>query len=100
MNKLDKSIDSNAIKGVMYIEQTIGVVDNLYTLYYEELRIAETKGDTEQVEFIKHHMKQLQNIQNRLENSKTYLNELVGLSWEAYKSNIELKKKDDEGSNN
>ena len=97
---MDKSIDSNAIKGVMYLEQTIGVLDNLYTLYYEELKIAETKGDTEQSEFIKHQMKQLSNIQNRLENSKDYLNNLVGLSWEAYKSSIELKKKNEEGSDN
>ena len=45
-------------------------------------------------------MKQLSNIQNRLENSKDYLNNLVGLSWEAYKSSIELKKKNEEGSDN
>lgn len=100
MNKLDKSIDSNAIKGVMYVEQSIGAIDNLYNLYYEELRIAEAKGDSDEVNFIKHHMNQLSKIQTRLESSKEYLNGLVGLSWEAYKSSIEFKRKDDEGSNN
>lgn len=100
MNKLDKSIDSNAIKGVMYVEQTIGAVDNLNNLYYEELRVAEAKGDNDEINFIKHHMNQLSKIQARLEASKDYLNGLVGLSWEAYKSSIELKRKDDEGSNN
>ena len=34
MSNLDKSIDNNAIKGVMYLEQAISAIDNLYTLYY------------------------------------------------------------------
>ena len=100
MNKLDKSIDSNAIKGVMYLEQSIGVIDNLYNLYYEELRVAEAKSDNDEINFIKNHMNQLSKIQTRLEASKDYLNGLVGLSWEAYKSTIELKKKDEESSDN
>lgn len=93
---MDKSIDSNAIKGVMYLEQSIGAVDNIQNLYYEELRIAETKGDTELVNFIKSHMNKLSSIQNRIEVYKDYLNSLVGLSWEAYQQGIEIKKKNDE----
>jgi hypothetical protein len=98
MSNLDKSIDNNAIKGVMYLEQAISAIDNLYTLYYEELRVASAKGDEEESDFIKKHMTILSNIQNRLEGSKDYLNDLVGLSWEVYKSNIQTKKKDDENS--
>jgi hypothetical protein len=96
MNGLDKSIDGNAIKGVMYLEQAIGSVDNLQNLYHEELKIAETKGDSEMVDFIKSHMNKLSNIQNKLDVYKDYLNNLVGLSWEAYKQGIEIKKKNDE----
>jgi len=96
MNKLDKSIDSNAIKGVMYLEHAVSSVDNLQNLYEEELRIAETKGDTELTEFIKSHLNKLSSIQNRIEVYKDYLNSLVGLSWEAYQQGIEIKKKNDE----
>ena len=96
MNKLDKSIDSNAIKGVMYLENAISSVDNLQNLYLEELRIAETKNDTELVDFIKMHLNKLSSIQNRVEVYKDYLNSLVGLSWQAYQQGIEIKKKNDE----
>ena len=62
MSKLDKSIDSHAIKGVMYLEHALSSLDNIQNLYQEELKIAEAKGDEQLVEFCKlvinHHEQQ------------------------------------------
>lgn len=101
MNKLDKSIDGNAIKAIMYLEQAQGAIENIVLAYYDELRVAEAKGDSELVEFIKTNTNSLNTIENRLSSYKDYLNNVVGLGWEAYKAQIQLRKnKDEEGSNN
>ena len=100
MSKLDKSIDSHAIKGVMYLEHTLSSLDNIQNLYQEELKIAEAKGDEQLAEFIKSHLNKLSSIESRVDIYKDYLNSLVGLSWQAYQQGIEIKKKnDDENSN-
>lgn len=101
MNKLDKSIDGNAIKAIMYLEQAQGAIENIVLAYYDELRVAEAKGDSELVDFIKSNTNSLNSIENRLNSYKDYLNNVVGLGWEAYKSQIQLRKnKDEEGSDN
>lgn len=101
MNKLDKSIDGNAIKAIMYLEQAEGAIENIVLAYHDELRVAEAKGDMELVDFIKSNTNALNSIETRLSSYKDYLNNVVGLGWGAYKAQIELRKnKDEEGSNN
>lgn len=99
MSKLDKSIDGNAIKAIMYLEQAESAIGNIVLAYYDELRVAEAKGDMELVDFIKSNTNALNSIENKLNSYKNYLNNVVGLGWEAYKAQIQLRKnKDGEGS--
>jgi hypothetical protein len=96
MSKLDKSIDGNAIKAIMYLEQAESAIGNIVLAYYDELRVAEAKGDMELVDFITSNTNALNSIENKLNSYKDYLNNVVGLGWEAYKQSIEIKKKNDE----
>lgn len=91
---MKKSIDSNAITAKMYLEQAQVALENILDLYYEELKVAEIKGDLQEVDFIKENIKKLQNYNNRVEMIGNYVHNLVGLSWEVYKGKI--YKKDDE----
>jgi hypothetical protein len=92
---MKKSIDSNAITAKMYLEQAEVAMDNILDLMYEELRVAEAKGDNEEVSFIKEHISKIQSSKIRIDNIGDYISNLVGLSWEVYKGEIYKKKKDD-----
>lgn len=88
---MKKSIDSNAITAKMYLEQAQVALENILDLYYEELKVAEIKGDLQEVDFIKENIKKLQNYNNRVEMIGDYVHNLVGLSWEVYKGKIYKK---------
>ena len=92
---MKKSIDSNAITAKMYLEQAEVAMDNILDLMYDELRVAEAKGDNEEVSFIKEHISKIQNNKIRIDSIGDYMSNLVGLSWEVYKGEIYKKKKDD-----
>lgn len=92
---MKKSIDSNAITAKMYLEQAEVAMDNILDLMYEELRVAEAKGDNEEVSFIKEHISKIQNSKIRIDSIGDYMSNLVGLSWEVYKGEIYKKKKDE-----
>lgn len=88
---MKKSIDSNAITAKMYLEQAQVALENILDIYYEELKVAEIKGDLQEVNFIKENIKKLQNYNNRVEMIGDYVHNLVGLSWEVYKGKIYKK---------
>lgn len=92
---MKKSIDSNAITAKMYLEQAEVAMDNIVDLMYEELRVAEAKGDNDEVSFIKEHLSKIQNSKIRIDSIGDYMSNLVGLSWEIYKGEIYKKKKDE-----
>jgi len=88
---MKKSIDANAITAKMYLEQAQVALENILDIYYEELKVAEIKGDLDEVNFIKENIKKLQNYNNRVEMIGDYVHNLVGLSWEVYKGKIYKK---------
>lgn len=90
---MKKSIDSNAITAKMYLEQTQVALENILDIYYEELKVAEIKGNTDEISFIRENINKLQNYENKVEVIGNYVHNLVGLSWEVYKAKI--YKKDD-----
>ena len=91
----NKSIDENALKAIMALETVDSHLDEIFNIMDTELRIANTKGDTELANFISEQMKMLSTIENRIKFGKEYLKNLMGLSWGLYGGDITLRNNDD-----
>ena len=84
-------IDGKAIMAKMYTESVLSELDKIQDVLIEQTKLANVKGDNQLSDFLQQQVKRITIYENKLDDLKTYLDNLVGLSSGLYGGDISMK---------
>jgi hypothetical protein len=84
-------IDGKAIMAKMYTESVLNELDKIQDVLIEQTKLANVKGDNQLSDFLQQQVKRITIYENKLDDLKTYLDNLVGLSSGLYGGDIGMK---------